>query len=218
MEYNWLGQYTPRQIQPTPSLASAAKPVNAREIRIQQLFSTMQSAERNKDIDPIAYRRARIAYYRESEGETWIAGEEAALRVQAKQMTSMWKNQYTGLQGLRDTNRTNLDIVRGSEAKQITTGNDFKYAVGELKKLVEKDKDATILTEREAYLRKVQYGPPSWAVYVLDGMIVLFLLLMIYMAYIRFGARWTATSALINYQRLFTTQKTLAASLRQQLS
>jgi hypothetical protein len=192
--------------------------MSEREIRIQQLFSTMQSAQRNKDIDPIAYRRARIAYHRESEGEAWIASEQESLREEAKEMTAIWKNQYTALQGLRDTHRTNLDIVRGAEAKQITTGSDFKYAVGELKRLVEKDKDATILTEREAYLRTIQYGPPSWAVYVLDGIIVLLLVLMIYMVYIRFGARWTATSALINYQKLFTTQKTLAASLREQLS
>lgn len=192
--------------------------MSEREIRIQQLFSTMQSAERNKDIDPIAYRRARIAYHREAEGESWIAGEEASLRVEAKQITDIWKNQYTGLQGLRGTNQSNLDIVRGSEAKQIITGDDFKYAVGELKRLVEKDKDATLLSEREAYLRTVQYGPPSWAVYALDGIMVLLLLLMIYMVYVRFGARWTATSALINYQRMLTTQKTLAASLREQLS
>lgn len=189
-----------------------------REIRIQQLYSAMQAAERNKDIDPVAYWRARIAYYRESEGEAWIGSEEARLGNEADQLTSTWSSQYTALQGLRTTHQTNLDIVRGAETQQVGFGDDFKYAVGELQRLIQKDNESSSLIAREAYLRKVQYGPPDWAVYVMDALIVILLLLAIWMLYQRFGVRWTATSALINYENLQTTQKELASSLRQQLS
>lgn len=188
------------------------------EIRIQQLYSAMQAAERNKDLDPVAYWRARIAYYRESEGEAWIGTEEARLGTEADTLTSTWSSQYTALQGLRTTHQTNLDIVRGAETKQADFGDDFKYAVGELQRLIQKDKDSSALIAREAYLHQVEYGPPDWAVYVMDGLIVLLLLLAIWMLYERFGVRWTATSALINYQELKNTQRTLAESLRQQLS
>lgn len=189
-----------------------------REIRIQQSFNKMQEAERNKDLNPAGYRKARIAYHRQAEGEGWIATEEARIRAEAKQTTQAWKNQYDALQGLRATHQTNLDIVRKSEVKQSGFEDDFKYAVGELKRLVEHDKDASILTARESYLRTVQLAPPNWAIYTMDGMIVLLLLLLIWMLYTRFALRWTATSALINYQSLLNTQKELAASLRQQLS
>jgi len=189
-----------------------------REIRIQQLFNAMRAAERNKDVDPIGYQKARIAYYRLSEGEAWIATEEAKLQADAKKTTQSWKNEYTALQGLRATHQTNLDIVRKSEVKQTGFEDDFKYAVGELKRLVEQDKSASTLIERESYLRTVQLSPPSWAIYTMDAMIVILLLLLIWMLYTRFALRWTATSALINYQSLQNTQKELAASLRQQLS
>jgi len=189
-----------------------------REIRIQQLFSTMQAAERNKDIDPFAYKRARIAYHRAAEGEAWIAKEQASLRKEAEQTTAIWKNKYVALQGLRDTHRTNLDIVRGAETSQASLGDDFKYAVGELKRLVSRDQDASLLTEREAYLRAVQYGPPSWSIYVLDGLIVLLLFYAIYVLYARFGVRWAATSALIAQQDAMLAQRSYMSYLRQQLS
>jgi hypothetical protein len=188
------------------------------EIRIQQLFSTMQAAERNKDIDPIAYKRARIAYYRAAQGEGWIATEESSLRNEAAQTTAMWKSKYISLQGLRDTHQTNLDIVRGAETRQSSLGEDFKYAVGELKRLVARDEDASVLTEREAYLRAVQYGPPSWSMYVLDALIVLLLVYGIYILYSKFGVRWAATGALIAQQDALLAQRSYMNYLRQQLS
>lgn len=191
---------------------------NQKEVRIQQLFSNMQAAERNKDIDPIAYQKARIAYYRLSQGESWIAKEEASLGIQADQKIAVWRNQYTALQGLRTTHQTNLDIVRGAETKQSGFGDDFKYAVGELKRIVQNDKDASLLTAREAYLRQVQYGPPGWALYTLDGLIIILLLYAIYSAYSRFGIRWSATGALIANQRAMVSQRKFVESMREQLS
>jgi hypothetical protein len=178
----------------------------------------MQAAERNKDIDPIAYKKARIAYFRETQGESWIATEEASLGKEADQTTATWKNRYTALQGLRDTHRTNLDIVRGSETSQNAIGDDLKYAVDELKRLVAKDSDAAALTEREAYLQTVQYGPPSWGLYVLDGLIVLLLLYAIYKIYSYFGPRWAATGAVIAYQDALDAQRRFSGYLRQYLS
>lgn len=188
------------------------------EIRIQQLFNAMQAAERNKDIDPIAYKKARIAYFRETQGEGWIATEESSLGREADQTTAIWKNKYDALQGLRSTNQTNLDIVRGSETRQNVMSDDLKYAVGELKRLVAKDADASMLTARQAYLQTVQYGPPSWGLYVLDGLIVFLLLYAIYKIYTYFGPRWAATGAVIAYQDALDAQKTFATYLRQYLS
>jgi len=185
------------------------------EIRIQQLFSTMQAAERNKDIDPIAYKRARIAYFRETQGESWIATEEASLGNEADQTIGIWKNKYMALQGLRDTHQTNLDIVRGSETRQNVMSDDLKYAVGELKRLISKDSDTSALTAREAYLQTIQYGPPSWGIYVLDGLIVFLLLYAIYKLYTFFGPRWAATGALINFEEAQNAQREFAAYLRQ---
>ena len=178
----------------------------------------MQAAERNKDVDPIAYKRARIAYHRAAEGEGWIATEESSLRAEAEQTTSMWKSKYVALQGLRDTHQTNIDIVRGAETAQSSLGEDFKYAVGELKRLVARDQDATLLTAREAYLRAAQYGPPSWSMYVLDGLIVLLLVYGIYTLYSKFGVRWAATGALIAHQDAILAQRSYMDYLRQQLS
>ena len=189
-----------------------------KEIRIQQLFSNMQAAERNKDVDPIAYQKARIAYYRLAQGEGWMATEEASLGTRADQTIAVWRNQYTALQGLRATHQTNLDIVRGAETKQSGFGDDFKYAVGELKRIVQHDKESSLLTAREAYLRQVQYGPPGWALYVLDGLIVFLLLYAIYAMYSKFGVRLAATNALIAHEHAIQSQRDLMASLRKQLS
>lgn len=175
----------------------------------------MQAAERNKDIDPIAYKRARIAYFRETQGESWIATEEASLGNEADQTIGIWKNKYMALQGLRDTHQTNLDIVRGSETRQNVMSDDLKYAVGELKRLISKDSDTSALTAREAYLQTIQYGPPSWGIYVLDGLIVFLLLYAIYKLYTFFGPRWAATGALINFEEAQNAQREFAAYLRQ---
>lgn len=184
-----------------------------KEIQIQQLFLSMQNAERNKDVDPVAYQTARIAYNRAANGSKWMDEEQDKLRKEADIQLAQWRNQYKNLQLLRDTRRENLDAVRTAEASQDSLAEDLSYATTELKRLIQKDHDASLLKEREGSLRTSQAGLPPWAVTSLDALLVVLLLLAIWMLYGFLGQRWDAAYQLLAYQNARTIASKLIPTL-----
>ena len=186
--------------------------MGSREIQIQQLFDAMRTAERTKDIDPQGYVKARLAYYRASEGDKWISNETDRLRKEASETTAKWRSKYTTLQSLRDAHRPNLDAVRAADASQVGMQKDVSYAMQELKKLIAHDTDEALLKEREAYFR-VSHSIPSWVPTTLDAIIVILLFYAIYAVYTILGPRWNASSYIIASERLKALRERLQPGL-----
>lgn len=186
--------------------------MGSREIRIQQLFDAMRTAERTKDIDPQGYVKARIAYYREAEGDQWISKETDRLRKEAEETTAQWRTKYTTLQSLRNAHRSNLDAVRAADASQVDLQQDVSYALRELKSLISKDTDQALLKEREAYFRVTQ-TIPSWVPTTLDVLIAILLFYALYAAYTIVGPRWSASTYLIASERLKALRERLQPGL-----
>lgn len=182
-----------------------------KNVRVQQLFNDMQAAERNKDLDPTAYAKARIAYYMETEGQSWVAKEEDRLGKEADVTINGWKVQYDALKGLQNTHLTNLNIVRGATQQQADLNDDLSFAVGELDKRIQGDEDSANLKSRNAYLLSGATGPTPWVMNILDGMIVLLLIYVIYLLYSYLAPRWALTGAIIAAQA----QAKAANALRQ---
>ena len=169
-------------------------------VRVQQLFNEMQTAERDKDLDPVAYTKARIAYNTETKGQSWIEEEEARLGKEADVTIAGWKVQYDALKGLQNTHLTNLNIVRGATQNQTELNDNLAFAVDELDKRIQGDEDSANLKARNAVLLSGAYGPTPWAMNILDGMIVLLLLYVIYLLYSYLSPRWALTGAIIAAQ------------------
>lgn len=186
--------------------------MGSREIRIQQLFDAMRSAERTKDIDPQGYVKARIAYYKVAEGDQWISKETDRLRAEADETVSRWRSKYTTLQSLRDAHRSNLDAIRAADASQVDLQQDVSYALQELKKLISNDTDQALLKEREAYFRVAQ-RIPSWVPTTLDVLITVLLFYALYATYTILGPRWSASSYLIASERLKALRERLQPGL-----
>jgi hypothetical protein len=171
----------------------------------------MQAAERDKDVDPIAYTKARIAYNTESNGQKWVAEEEERLGKDADVTINGWKVQYDALKGLQNTHLTNLNIVRGATQQTDELNDDLAFAVGELDRRIQGDEDSAILKSRNAFLLSGATGPTPWVMNILDGMIVLLLLYVIYLLYSYLAPRWALTGAIIAAQA----QAKAANALRQ---
>lgn len=171
-----------------------------KNVRVQQLFNDMQAAERDKDVDPVAYTKARIAYHTESEGQKWAAEEEARLGKEADATINGWKVQFDALKGLQDTHLTNLNIVRGATTQTDDLNDDLTFAVSELDRRIQGDEDSATLKSRNAYLLSGQTGPTPWVMNILDGMIVILLLYVIYLLYSYLAPRWALTGAIIAAQ------------------
>jgi hypothetical protein len=182
-----------------------------KNVRVQQLFNDMQAAERDKDVDPIAYTKARIAYNTESNGQKWVAEEEERLGKDADVTINGWKVQYDALKGLQNTHLTNLNIVRGATQQTDELNDDLAFAVGELDRRIQGDEDSAILKSRNAFLLSGATGPTPWVMNILDGMIVLLLLYVIYLLYSYLAPRWALTGAIIAAQA----QAKAANALRQ---
>ena len=154
-----------------------------RQVKIQQLFNDMRTAERNKDLDPTTYYKARAAYYLASEGDSWIKTETAKLEIEASVQTNSWLNQYKDLQALRDSHRDNLDAIRMAETNQASVQNNISYAVRELRKIIQNDEDTSTLANRKLALTTFSQGYPLWVLTVLDSLIVLLLIYACYKLY-----------------------------------
>lgn len=172
-----------------------------KEIRIQQLFQAMQTAERSKDMDPAAYRKARVTYYRAAEGDQWIDTEIQKLTKEAREQTDQWMTRFEMLQGLRTSHRDNLDAVRAADVNQGSLHKDVQFAIRELRRLANKETDQKNVLSREAELRTINFGPASWVTTLFDALIVVLLLAAIYSLYSYLGPRWAAASAVIANER-----------------
>ena len=187
--------------------------MGSREIQIQQLFATMREAEKTKDMDPSGYVKARIAYYRAAEGDSWLSKETDRLRAEANETISTWRTKYTTLQELRAAHRPNLDAVRAAEDTQLGLQEDVSYALRELRKLISSDTDQALLKEREYQLRTVYGYLPSWVFTALDMLIVVLLLTLLYSVYTILGPRWNISTYLIASDRLKALREQLRPSI-----
>lgn len=187
--------------------------MGSREIQIQQLFDAMRTAEKNKDMDPRAYTKARIAYLRASQGDNWLDQETDKLRKEADETIATWRTKYTTLQDLRNSHRSNLDAVRAAQDTQVGMQNDVSYAISELKKLIGKDQDDTLLKEREAYFRTSYSGIPPWVITALDALIVVLMLYVLYSMYTILGPRWNISTYLMASERLKALRERLQPSI-----
>ena len=57
---------------------------------VDQAYRAMQTAERQKDQDPRAYREAKVKYYRLAQGEKWMQTERKRVLQEAKTHTRKW--------------------------------------------------------------------------------------------------------------------------------
>lgn len=150
---------------------------------IQQAFSRMQAAETAKDIDPEAYRKARIAYYTLSKGDAWIEAEKARLGAEADKQIAQWQSQYDTLLTQRAAQRDNLELVRAAEDNQLGMLDDVEFAVDQLKRLVEKEKDKKNVDERLTQFSIRRFDPPGWLYTLLDAILAILLLYACYLLF-----------------------------------
>lgn len=57
---------------------------------VEQAYQAMQTAERQKDADPRAYREAKVKYYQLAQGGQWAQQERQRLLAEAKTFTQKW--------------------------------------------------------------------------------------------------------------------------------
>lgn len=165
-------------------------------VRAEQLFRKMQEAEARKDIDPAAYRQARLDYLGASQGSDWMPKEENRLGKEADAKTKQWLSEFDTLQTLRKSQQPNLELVRAAGDKQVGLQTDVQYAIDSLRKRLSKASSDQYLNERLAYLKTNPWQTPRWLLTLFDGLIVVLLLYAIYVLYTTFGKRFFAASAL----------------------
>jgi hypothetical protein len=93
---------------------------------VEQAYQAMQTAERQKEADPRAYRQAKVNYYRLAQGETWVQQERQRVLGEAKTFTRKWLSEYDSLQSQRNSQRKNLELVRAAEGGTLGLQEDVQ--------------------------------------------------------------------------------------------
>lgn len=189
-----------------------------KEIRAQQLFNDMKTAEAVKDMDPDTYNKARVEYNRATKGESWMKEEEDRLLKEADANIQGWLQTYNSLQALRDSHRSNLDAVRNADVAQISYREDVSFAVNELKRLIGKDEDARTLADRETALRHGVFAAPSWLIYVFDALLIFVMLYVAFLLYAYLERIQIATNVGYALKGVSTAQKSYYDAVQRQLA
>ena len=159
-------------------------------VDVQQAFAKMQTAERNKDLDPHGYRTAKVAYYRQAQGEAWMTAENARMLEEAKAFTSDWKAQYDNLQSQRNAQRQSVELVRAANQGTLGLQEDVQFAVDQLKRMMMREQDRKNVDERMAQFQSGAAGPwspPGWLLTALDVILAGLLLFACWRVYQFYG-------------------------------
>ena len=169
--------------------------------QLDGLKVALDTATLNKDSDPIAYEKARVAYYTLLEGNTWLATEKDSI---AKQDIEPVLTQYTNTYNELKDRKKQQDIFvnLATSLKTQEQGNEEELTF--LNKETNKEKIDTDVLNRLTELKGSPTVEFDWILYLLYFIIgslslcVVYLLITKIIAYVYppkpvFGGRKTKT-------------------------
>ena len=155
--------------------------------QLDGLKVALDTATLNKDSDPIAYEKARVAYYTLLEGNTWLATEKDSI---AKQDIEPVLTQYTNTYNELKDRKKQQDIFvnLATSLKTQEQGNEEELAF--LNKETNKEKIDTDVLNRLTELKGSPTVEFDWILYLLYfiigslGLYVVYLLITKIIAYV----------------------------------
>ena len=169
--------------------------------QLDGLKTALDTAALNRDSDPEAYEKARIAYYTLLEGNTWLATEKDSI---AKQNIEPVLTQYTDTYNeLKDRKKQqDIFVSLANSLKSQEKGDEEELAF--LNNETSKEKVNTNVLNRLTELKNSPSSQFDWILYLLYfiigslGLYVVYLLIKKVMSYIypvqpMFGGRKTKT-------------------------
>jgi hypothetical protein len=149
-----------------------------RQKQLDGLKTALDSATTNKDTDPEAYEKARVAYYTLLEGNTWLATEKDRIAKQEiEPVLSQYSTQYNELKNRKK--QQDIFVNLAATLKNQEKGNEEELAF--LNKETDKEKIDTDVLNRLTQLKGAPVPQFDWISYLLYGIIGVLGLYVVYL-------------------------------------
>jgi len=132
--------------------------------QLDGLKVALDTATLNKDSDPIAYEKARVAYYTLLEGNTWLATEKDSIAKQdIEPVLTQYTNTYNDLKDRKK--QQDIFVNLATSLKTQEQGNEEELAF--LNKETNKEKIDTDVLNRLTELKGSPTVEFDWILYLL---------------------------------------------------
>ena len=184
---------------PQPSAAPQATPMTIpplpppcdmecqKQKNLALLKSALDSADENKEQDPAAYEKARIAYYTLLNGQGWLQSEKQRIAKQdVEPLVKSYIAKFNALKGEQQTQNVfvNLQSVLKTQEESDLADNSF------FKKQLEKEKSQTDVLNRLSSLQPGSTSSFYFLSYIpilVDIVIMLLALVVLYLLVTKFS-------------------------------
>lgn len=117
--------------------------------RVQDAFRALQTAEASRARNPIAYQQARNAYYRLTEGDSWLQEEEKRIRdAEVGPDLQRYRNEYDSATLQKTEQQKTLDIVEAVKDRVLSLKDDFQYSTSLFKSQLDRVKSQINIERR----------------------------------------------------------------------
>lgn len=150
-----------------------------RQRKLDALKLAMDTAEKTKDQNPVAYSEARTNYYTLLKGQGWLVAEKQ--KVAQEEIEPILSRYASAYKVLEDKDKSQHHFKQlASAVKSHEEDNSL------LSKEVQKVHDKTDVLKRQTELAAPTTNIGSYLPWILDGLIALLGLVIVYMLYRRF--------------------------------
>lgn len=151
--------YTAEQTRATEAINVVVANIDKQK-RVDDAFRGLQEAENARDTSPLAYQKARTAYYTLTNGESWQSRElERLTRAEVDPQIQEFRKNLADVKGRQAQQQKTVDVVDGLRDKVVSLKDDFKYSTDTLQRQLTKIKDQIILDRRK---RQDQSTDSKW--------------------------------------------------------
>ena len=160
------------------SVAPPCSPDCLRQRKLDALKLAMDTAEKNKDQNPVAYSEARINYYTLLKGQGWLVAEKQKVaQEEIEPVLGRYSSAYKALE-TKDKSQYQFKNL-ASAVKSHEEDNNL------LTKEVQKVHDKTNVIKRNVELSSTQVSSSTtpYLGWIIDGIIAVLGLVIVYMLY-----------------------------------
>jgi len=185
---------------PPPSIPPPPPPCDLecqKQKNLDLLKTALDTADENKDADPVGYEKARIAYYTLLNGQGWLQSEKQRIaKRDVEPVIKSYTDKYNALKGEKQSQKifVNLESVLRSQEQSDLADNSF------FKKQLEKEKSKVDVLNR---LNVLQSGSPTSSVsnflpILIDFIIFILGIYVVYMMYVKFLKSSPTTAPMVS--------------------
>lgn len=153
--------------------------------QLATLKIALDAAAENKEADPQAYEKARIAYFTLLNGQSWLLQEKRRIaKNDVEPLVSKYRSDYESLKSEQQSQSVFKNIQDALKAQELAD----EQTDGFLKKELQAERDKALTADRLNALGAPQTPATNWLSILVDILITVLGLVVLYLGFTKVGS------------------------------